>query len=389
MTEPRASRNPQSLQSRRSRNSAPAQPHAEREAPALLNRRLALSDAILALVLLLCLAGVLPALLYAGSAPNDDPQKLLAEAAPYYEYSQPDIHPWRLKASYQLFDADGKVAGAGAFEYWWDAPGIDRATWTRDGKTLSEWHFAKGGYAFLSDGLRLGYDEHRLQSVLFSPLADAVELDPSIVELAARSLGKHDNALRCVMVGPKVPNIGDAPTGLFPTYCFDGKLPVLLARLSFEAPVIEYQNIVKTQNHYLARQVSAIGSNNKTVFSISVDALDGISPSDPAFKPPPAADIYDRRPYGPLVTGGKALLKTPAVYPAEARQKREQGTVRLMAILGRDGRVHVSRVESAPSISLAASAMAAVAHWRYQPFLLKGNPIDVNTVVVIKYSLNP
>lgn len=37
----------------------------------------------------------------------------------------------------------------------------------------------------------------------------------------------------------------------------------------------------------------------------------------------------------------------------------------------------------------AASALAGVAHWRYQPYLLNGTPIEVETIISVKFVLRP
>lgn len=52
----------------------------------------------------------------------------------------------------------------------------------------------------------------------------------------------------------------------------------------------------------------------------------------------------------------------------------------LLAI-GRDGRVHDLKVESAPYPSLVEAAMRAVLHWEYKPYLLNGEPVEVETTI--------
>lgn len=339
------------------------------------------------------------------SAPSKDPKELLTEAQPFYNYDQAGLRPWHLKATYQIFDPLARTSQNGTFDFWWVAPGVDRSTWTRDGKTVSEWNTADNRHESFSDGLTLGYDEHRLRSVLLSPLPDKDELDSNNVQLELRSLGNADTALRCVMVGPKMKETTYAPIGLFPTYCFDTKLPVLLGRYSYQAPVVEFSHIAKTQNRYLARQVDFVDGKQKLV-TVTVDDLNAISPSDPALIPPPNADVIVRAsgkrplvpspgeppqgqpPLPPGIAMGKLLSKVMPVYPQEAKRDREQGTVVLDAVIGVDGWVHGLRVASAPSAWLAASALAAVARWHYRPYLLNGNPVEVDTTIRVIYAMS-
>lgn len=337
-------------------------------------------------------------------APTKNPKELLAAVQPFYDFDQPGVRPWYLKASYQIFDPSAKISQTGTFEYWWVAPGVDRSTWAREGKTLSEWNTADHKHATLSDGLALAYDEERLRSILLSPLPDKDELDANDVQLEFRSVGKAETALRCVMVGPKMKETRYAPLGLFPTYCFDTKLPVLLGRYSYQAPVAQFSHIVKTQNHFLARQVELVLGKQK-LLTVSVDAVNAISPSDSALKPAAGAEMYERLPGKRLVvpnlgeqgqtaalagiTAGKILTKATPVYPQESKANREQGTVVLEAVIGIDGWVHGLRVKSAPSALLAASALAAVAKWRYQPYQFNGHPIEVETTVNVIFSISP
>lgn len=73
-------------------------------------------------------------------------------------------------------------------------------------------------------------------------------------------------------------------------------------------------------------------------------------------------------------------------YPQEARKDRIQGTVRLHVIIGRDGRVqHLELISGHPV--LAKAAIEAVRQWGYRPTLLNGEPVEVDTVVDVVFSL--
>jgi TonB family protein len=80
------------------------------------------------------------------------------------------------------------------------------------------------------------------------------------------------------------------------------------------------------------------------------------------------------------------VSKVSPVYPAEAKTKRVQGTVELAAVIGKDGAVENLRAVSGPD-ALQKSALDAVKTWRYQPFLLNGDPIEVNTTIKVIYTL--
>ncbi len=95
---------------------------------------------------------------------------------------------------------------------------------------------------------------------------------------------------------------------------------------------------------------------------------------------------------GPLKVGGnviaaKIVNRVTPVYPPLARQTRISGTVRLHAIIGKDGTVQQLEVLSGHPL-LQQAALDAVRQWRYQPTLLNGEPVDVDTTIDVIFSLN-
>ncbi len=81
------------------------------------------------------------------------------------------------------------------------------------------------------------------------------------------------------------------------------------------------------------------------------------------------------------------INRAQPVYPELARQTRIQGTVRLHAIISKDGAVQQLEVLSGHPL-LVQSAMDAVRQWRYRPTLLNGDPVEVDTTIDVIYSLN-
>ena len=74
-------------------------------------------------------------------------------------------------------------------------------------------------------------------------------------------------------------------------------------------------------------------------------------------------------------------------YPPEAGRARIEGTVVLLAVIGRDGTVEDVRVKSGLSV-LAQAAIEAVKQWRYRPYLLNGEPVEVDSQVTINFTLS-
>jgi periplasmic protein TonB len=74
-------------------------------------------------------------------------------------------------------------------------------------------------------------------------------------------------------------------------------------------------------------------------------------------------------------------------YPPEAGRERIQGTVVLMAEIAKDGTVRNVRVESGLPL-LAQAAIDAVKQWRYKPYLLNGEPVEVDCHITINFALS-
>ena len=88
----------------------------------------------------------------------------------------------------------------------------------------------------------------------------------------------------------------------------------------------------------------------------------------------------------PTVTEGKLLQRVEPVYPPFAKLARITGTVVLQAVIAKDGLLKSIRVVSGPPI-LQQAAIDAVKQWKYQPYLLGGEPVEVETTLNIGFSL--
>jgi protein TonB len=86
------------------------------------------------------------------------------------------------------------------------------------------------------------------------------------------------------------------------------------------------------------------------------------------------------------VSVGRLLKKVEPVYPQLARNARIQGQVVLTAIVSKDGTIQDLRVISGHPM-LVQAALDAVRQWRYKPFLLNGEPVEVETTVTVIFNL--
>src|SRR6266849_2588155 len=73
-------------------------------------------------------------------------------------------------------------------------------------------------------------------------------------------------------------------------------------------------------------------------------------------------------------------------YPPEAGRAQIEGTVVLLAVIAKDGSVEDVRVKSGLSV-LEQAAIEAVNQWRYRPYLLNGEPLEVDSQITIDFTL--
>lgn len=93
-------------------------------------------------------------------------------------------------------------------------------------------------------------------------------------------------------------------------------------------------------------------------------------------------------PVDPQVQSARMIKQTPPEYPPLARQSRVEGTVRLEAVIDKNGKVKELRLLSGHPL-LIQSALNAVRTWQYAPTLLNGKRVKVLTEIDVVYSLNP
>jgi protein TonB len=112
--------------------------------------------------------------------------------------------------------------------------------------------------------------------------------------------------------------------------------------------------------------------------------LGGIISSTPVAVPKVATPQRVRVSAG--VTSGLLVRKVNPVYPPLARQARISGTVVLRAVISKDGSIeNLSLVSGHPM--LAPAAIDAVKQWKYKPYLLNGEPVEVDTEVQVNFTL--
>jgi protein TonB len=113
--------------------------------------------------------------------------------------------------------------------------------------------------------------------------------------------------------------------------------------------------------------------------------IGGIISSTPVAVPKVATPQRVRVSQG--VSQGLLVHQVKPNYPPLARQARIQGQVVLQALIAKDGTIQNLHMVSGHPM-LAPAAIEAVKQWRYKPYFLNGEPVEVETQITVNFTLS-
>jgi len=287
-----------------------------------------------------------------------------------------------------MFNDAGRPSEQGTVEGWWASPTLYRVVYTSPSYTGTELRNTDGFFRTAGPGSETSLSNLMLRQVIH-PMPSENEIKSAKLEEQTESFGKVK--LDCVMLGAEIKGLDFSPFGLFPMYCMDQNSSSL--RLSFE-----FGDLAITRNRmgkFLERTVPlniSANSNGKLLVTGKVTVLQTAQLTAADFVPSDALVKVEDAP-AKLAAGVLAghIIKASQVqptYPPDAKAKHISGTVVLRALIGRDGHIYHLIPVSYPSGDLAVSALTAVRHWAYTPYLLNGEPTEVDTTIKVNYDFH-
>ena len=146
----------------------------------------------------------------------------------------------------------------------------------------------------------------------------------------------------------------------------------------FEEPEVAAPQIGQT-GPYVPERCNPYGGTGWVPYAV------GNSTTPLPMPPPPTAKSRPLR--VSEMREGDLVRKVQPIYPPLARSARIQGTVVLVAVISKEGAVENLRVVEGHPM-LVAAAIDAVRQWRYRPYILNREPIEVETQITVKFSLS-
>jgi periplasmic protein TonB len=169
--------------------------------------------------------------------------------------------------------------------------------------------------------------------------------------------------------------------------------PVVIHKVSMadlmKAPTVIPKTIAKLKEQPVVQSTGVVGGVTGGVpggemGGVLGGIVGGVMGGPPP--PPPKPTTPQRIRVGGQVEQAKLIYKPTPEYPPLAKMARIQGSVKLEAIISKDGTIQDLKVLSGHPL-LVKAALDAVKQWRYQPTLLNGEPVEVITEIDVNFTL--
>lgn len=283
-----------------------------------------------------------------------------------------DTKPWHALVDTEIFDMRGNNPTHGTIEVW--QSGTDRRTlYTFGSTTMTEIVKGKAVYRTASDPQFPRFAPFLLTKVLHAgpTMFQVKQIEP---QLQRRKVDGTE--FDCISTKPPANAISFSS----PAYCLDVQ-DHLRALLNFKQNVL-LDAPEEFLEHAISRRISITNSDVPTA-TAKITKLEIYEP--PAGQFTPTSDMTLFVPTIRISGGVLAGLTVKRVQPILPAGASVKGSVSLRVTIGTDG--HPNRVEvvSTPPPAIADACVDAVKQWVYKPYLLNGDPVQVETTVLINF----
>jgi TonB family protein len=321
----------------------------------------------------LFLAGSLSQTAIAQSAesPRDQIEKLIAETS----LDRPGVSPWHLHLSFSLFNLKGKHQEDGTIEEWWVSPGSFRIVIASPSynSTVPAGPESTGHYD------RESYLTHELLTEVVHPVPNFGRLDA--LDLSSTQHAIQGINLSCLGISRANYRFAVPETEL----CTERDSGVFRIEYGTALLTVTRNNTIRFMSKSLAFD-NAIAYGGQVAIQGHVDTLEAYDPTQSPVAlttaPPSAVSLPS------AVVAGHILTHEQPVYPPGAKMAHIAGTVVLCGTISKEGKIASLDVVTSPDQSLSKSAMDAVRNWTYTPYLLNGEPTEVDSTFTVNYNFH-
>jgi TonB family protein len=291
--------------------------------------------------------------------------------------------PFHVKIAFQLDDLQGKPGETGTVEEWWASPtswriAIDAPSMPKNGSKSKD---------VAPDVMREGYLVYRLMAIATHPVSKQAAHAGESIKQESWTTGK--TKLNCEKL---LPSKAPVETPSFPALCVEpGTDELRFVSQNDGTETVARNSVGKFRNIYVALNVemSLLGHN---AISGKIVELKGMDTAEQEAELPKAkvaaaesGNAKNEEPPRRGVTAGSRVHLVQPEYPMAAKVAHKPGKVILLATIQKDGSLSGVVPLATSDIVFDDAAVEAVRQWKYSPFLLNGQPVQVRTVITVNF----
>jgi len=296
-----------------------------------------------------------------------------------------DLKPWHMKLEFQVIPLGAKKPVSGTMEEWHLGPNRWARTFRSSEQRLtgSEWSVSETEQ-LQSKPSKVGFDRRllllRVARPVIDPLYQTANIQPDY-EMDVKRLTTAGVVLNCVSVIDAQRYADQAnPDWLFPTMCFDNDYHLRLTTTS--DTTVQFEDLQQFEGRTVARDVKVI-FNGALIAEMKVTLLETIPDANAELVKPGKEAIPEPYTIEPGHAKPVSVYEVGASVPIQPNGFPFRGSFPIPIIIHKDGSVKARNDDTSFwSQPLKDALVAAIDKWKYKPYLVNGQPVEVAWTVV-------
>lgn len=296
-----------------------------------------------------------------------------------------DLKPWHMKVDFQVIPLGAKKPVGGTMEEWHLGP----SQWARTFKspelrlTGSEWNVAETEQ-YQSKPSKVGFDHRllvlRVARPVIDPLYQSANIKPEY-EMDVKRVTTAGVKLNCVsVVDPQRYADQANPDWLFPTMCFDNEYHLRLTAVS--DTTVQFEDLQPFEGRTVARDVKVI-FNGALIAEMKVTLLEPLADTSADLVKPAKDAILEPYTIEPGHSKPVSVYEVGASIPLQPNGFPFRGIFPIPIIIHKDGTVKARNEDTLIwSQDLKDALVRAIDKWKYKPYLVDGQPVELAWTVV-------
>jgi len=296
-----------------------------------------------------------------------------------------DLKPWHMKVDFQVIPLGAKKPVSGTMEEWHLGP----SQWARTFKspeqrlTGSEWSVSETEQ-YQSKPSKVGFDHRllllRVARPVIDPLYQTANVQPDY-DMDVKRLTTAGVTLNCVSVVDPQRYVDQAnPDWLFPTMCFDNEYHLRLTATS--DTTVQFEDLQPFEGRTVARDVKVI-FNGALTAEMKVTLLETIPDANAELVKPAKDAILEPYTIEPGHPKPVSVYEVGASIPIRPDGFPFRGSFPIPIVIHKDGTVKARNEDTSFwTQGLKDALVVAIDKWKYKPYLVNGQPVEVAWTVV-------